>query len=364
MCAKTCGGCALSSEAPKDCQDSDSFVFGSYEYEGTTTVNDCAWITANESKTAKRQQQWCDEVVDGFLVKQMCQASCDYCSEVLPDDCEDNESYNFGSYEYEGETSVRDCAWITANEDKISKRQGQWCGEFVNGALVADMCQASCDVCATDSPTPSPTAKPTPSPTKAWAGNDSDCILQADLAFPFEDPDDAAYYGYVADYMAITMAGDDWWECSWGYSHDLPEWCTYSNSDPNGDSAYVANIDDYYFDDSLQDLWAETIKISEAKGNTYNILVTHWFFNQDYYPELDSWNDHMLAPILKVKNLSNPDQGQIKNKGWSRPVDKDTPTHIQKNNGEWKINPDFKDKFMVTVSCDKKCFCEASYSLV
>ena len=92
--------------------------------------------------------------------------------------------------------------------------------------------------------------------------------------------------------------------------------------------------------------------------------MEHYFFKKDYYSDLDTWNDHMMAPVLKIKNLSNSDQGLLKKKGWKRPVDIDTPTHIQLDNGDWMINPDFQDKFVVTVTCDADCLCSWSYSLV
>ena len=101
------------------------------------------------------------------------------------------------------------------------------------------------------------------------------CTLTAHLGYPYDDPDSALYYGYHAESLKVTMVGDDWYVCSWYYSADLPEWCTYENSDAEGDSAYVANLEDYYYADidDLETITEETIVITGVAGKSYEFSV-------------------------------------------------------------------------------------------
>jgi len=184
-----------------------------------------------------------------------------------------------------------------------------------------------------------------------------DCTLRALLKFDFDSPNDAAYYGYHADYMEVTMDEDETEICSSDNQNDLPAWCTYENSSPDGDSAYVANVDDWFDADELT---TEKIKIFNAAGRTVEVYVSHWFFGKDYYPHWEEWDDHMLAAVLKIKNMSSGTQNQLNSEGWSHPVDMNTPTHD--SNGD--INKDYQGNFKVTVTCDDSCFCDASFELV
>ena len=78
--------------------------------------------------------------------------------------CTDSTTYTFGTYDYNGATETRDCAWITANN--ASTRRNDWCSDTVDGAVVGDECPVACQVgCA--APTTSPTKAPTASPTMA-----------------------------------------------------------------------------------------------------------------------------------------------------------------------------------------------------
>ena len=97
------------------------------------------------------------------------------------------------------------------------------------------------------------------------------CTLKARLGFPYDTPNGASHYGYHADMLDVSEATDDWWVCSWYYSGDLPEWCTYENSEPNGDSAYVANLDDQY--EEWEELTEETVKVFNAAGKSYKFKV-------------------------------------------------------------------------------------------
>ena len=97
------------------------------------------------------------------------------------------------------------------------------------------------------------------------------CTLKAKLGFPYDDPDEAEFYGYHADMLDVTEAGDDWFVCSWYYTNGLPDWCAYENSDPNGDSAYVVNLDDEWND--WEELTEETIKVFNAAGRSFVFKV-------------------------------------------------------------------------------------------
>lgn len=263
--------------------------------------------------------------------------------------CEDSPGYKFGKFEWEGEQFVRTCAWITENEKNIAKRQKGWCGVKKNGSIVADKCPLACGRCEPKAPTPAKT-----------------CSLTATLAFPWgENYNDAPFFGYHADYLEVTMENDiDDWMCSWTWSDQLPSWCTYANSHPDGDSAYVANVDDYYADVEEEISTSETVVLTATAGKTYDFAVTHYFFDQDYYTDYDTWKDHMMVAVLKIKNESNEEQGMLKNKGWSHPAELGTSTHLRKLNGGWKVNPDYQGKFKVEVTCDDDCKCTSEYSLM
>lgn len=317
------------------CSDSIFFNFGSFDWQGKSITRDCAWIAANTKLVNTRRTEWCSVQLDGKLVSDKCPIACGICTPFNV--CSNAPGFTFGSYEWDGVTTTRDCAWISENGMKKKKRQNRWCDDVFNGQKVSEACPEACDIC------------------------DNSCDLKATLDYPFNSPDDASYYGHNSDYLEVTMEGDDYWECSWAYSDGLPDWCTYKNTDPNGDSASIVNLDDAY--EELETLTGEEISITGASGNTYKFLVNHWFYNANYYPELDEWNDHMMPAVLKVKNMSNLDQGHLRSKGWTRPVEIDVPTHILQD-GEWIKNPDYKAKFMVTVSCTSECFCSSSYEVM
>ena len=200
-----------------------------------------------------------------------------------------------------------------------------------------------------------------------------ECSLEVVLKYPFNDPDEANYYGYSTEYMVITETGidddiDDYYRyvCSGSesiyYPDSLPDWCEYENSseEENVDGASIHNHDDYYYD-YLDLLTQETITLSSAAGMSFDINVNKWFYDQDYYANYAGWEDHMLAAVLTVKNLSHGSQTDLNPDGWSKKVDMDTPTHIENTDGTWTVNEDHDDNFKVVVSCDDACLCEGTY---
>jgi len=201
---------------------------------------------------------------------------------------------------------------------------------------------------------PPPTKAPTPAPR---------CVLKGVLAFDFKDPDDAPYYGYHACYLEVTKDSDDYHICSHEYYDWLPGWCSYKNSDPEkGDSTYVENTEDYYYPDAAEALTSETVVVRKAGKETIRFSSYHYFFDEDYYTNYKGWEDHAMAPRLKIYNMSNKKQKRVgKPEGYSHPTDKKTSTHIKKKNGDWVINPKYKGNFEVTVTCTAKCNCKAKH---
>ena len=105
----------------------------------------------------------------------------------------------------------------------------------------------------------------------------STCTLKAHLGYPsIQDPDEAAHYGYHADLLQVSHANET---CSSLNTTSLPIWCSYNNSYPNGDAAYIANLDDELLDDQYlngedgEALWEETIMVYEAKDKSFNFKI-------------------------------------------------------------------------------------------
>ncbi len=64
---------------PVPCVNSPTFTFGSYTYNGTTVVNNCAWIYSNINQLAKRREKFCNEIYNGSVVNEKCPFSCNAC---------------------------------------------------------------------------------------------------------------------------------------------------------------------------------------------------------------------------------------------------------------------------------------------
>jgi len=201
--------------------------------------------------------------------------------------------------------------------------------------------------------TSEPTAKPTPAPVV--------CELEVKLGYPFDDPDEALYYGYHASMLSVVKDGDDWYECSYYYPDDLPDWCTYGNTNPEGDSTFLSNWDDNVYYDDVETIDEELVHIFDAAGETFIFTVEHYYFEKDYYPNDNDFNDHMNTPTLTIENLNG--DSSWSNDGWTKDVEKDVSTHIKVNN-KWVENPDYNGSFAVTVSCNSDCSCDATYELI
>ena len=93
----------------------------------------------------QRQENWCERKINGSVVRDKCRGSCDTC-------CYDSRRYTFGSFEWEGNTIVRDCEWISKHQHLLDRRRANWCNVDFDGdgILVKEMCKKSCNYCCLD----------------------------------------------------------------------------------------------------------------------------------------------------------------------------------------------------------------------
>ena len=198
---------------------------------------------------------------------------------------------------------------------------------------------------------------PSNAPTFAATVVSTTCSVKATLAYPFDDPDSAAYFGKQSEWMEVYDADNQEDICAgWPLFENPPQsnpyWCTYTHSH-GSEGTEIRNYDDYY--DDGQYLTSETAQLTLTPGTSYKIHVQKHFCSQNWFPE--DWSDHMLAADLNLQNLSSDNQNDLGT--WSRPVDMDVDTHLE--NGE--INPEYIKGYVVSLSCDNACDCDTSYSL-
>lgn len=199
----------------------------------------------------------------------------------------------------------------------------------------------------------------------------AECILQADFAHPYDDPNDAPYFGYSGAYLEVQKGKNEENLCD---SAAPKPWCVYENSSKDGTYAYVQNIDDYYVtyedqegtkceeyydDDNIgcEYLYKETITMRGMLGVTTTFYGYHIYNDQDYYNYDPNWQDHMMAPALKITVLNTGAILDNGGNGWSHPVDVNITTHTGDNLDE--VNTDHEGAFSLEVKCDGKCNCIA-----
>lgn len=182
-------------------------------------------------------------------------------------------------------------------------------------------------------------------------------LFQATLGHPYDDANEAPYFGFNEEILEVQR-GDD--ETNYCYSEYTSKWwCTYENTDPDGTSAYLRNVDGYYEGHATKynELHKETITIKIANGMTWWFMVIHYFQREDYHPDEEKWNkDHTMVPALTI---INPTTGDVVVSGLSHPVHDNVSTHINHGNGTFGINPEYEANFKVGVTCDNKCKCVA-----
>ena len=195
----------------------------------------------------------------------------------------------------------------------------------------------------------------------------SKCILEAKLGYPElnGEPDNAKYKGYHGDWMGVSIGEDQEDDSNSCYANFEKSWCVYKNSIEGMDYAYLGNIDDYYADEAAAEdkISEETITVNGLDGKTAYFYVSHFFNEKDYYPTAEEWQDYLLAATLRITNkhrkkniIATPD-GSTK---WQHPTPLGVPTHIDRGNGSWEVNPDYQGQFYIEVTCNDKCECSAA----
>jgi len=182
------------------------------------------------------------------------------------------------------------------------------------------------------------------------------CTLEAQLGYPFDDPDDAPYKGYHADWLYIQRNNGELWE-DWCWGEDATDWCLYHNTG-GSTVAYIGNIDDVYYPDEAaieDELYTEIFTLQNVADTSLTLIVENWHFENDYYANYPEWNDHMMAATLTIRNLSK-DVAVGDASGYHYPVYLDVPTHLD----DGQKNPEYHGKFSLRVVCDSLCECVAS----
>ena len=102
------------------------------------------------------------------------------------------------------------------------------------------------------------------------------CMLKAKLGYNLSDPDESKYTGFNTDMLEARIKGKARSNCGWHY--DNSEWCTYENSDPNGDSSFIVNLDDNSFVDKYDIMWEDMLTVHNASGQTIFFGVEVCYF--------------------------------------------------------------------------------------
>ena len=117
-------------------EDDLLYTFGSFQYNGQTILRTCAWLTENVEKTQSRKERWCNAKWQNVVVGDKCRTTCQ--------NDEDDLLYTFGSFQYNGQTILRTCAWLTETVEKAQVRKDRWCNAKWQNVVVGDKCRATC----------------------------------------------------------------------------------------------------------------------------------------------------------------------------------------------------------------------------
>jgi len=176
------------------------------------------------------------------------------------------------------------------------------------------------------------------------------CKLRVTNSYPYTTPRDAPYYGSHADWLEVRKEGlSNNNECAYYKKSTNPAWCKYK-----GNKAEI-NHEEAPSEDEI--LKSETLIVKYASGKRTVIDSYHYFFDADYYTNYEGWNDHMLAPEVKIMNLSSNPQTQV---GITRkhPTNKLVSTHVKNDKGGWDVNPNYEGNMKIVISCSESCFCK------
>jgi hypothetical protein len=199
---------------------------------------------------------------------------------------------------------------------------------------------------STKSPTPSSTKRPAPS-TKAPTTPDvipsvETCELEGHLAFEYDSPYDAPYYGVHEKYLTVYR-NDLTNACSGTHQES---WCVYENTEEGYYTSYLEIFPNATDEEAI--MTSETITSLDAFDTVHFFCATHIFQNMDFNTTSDDWRDHLMAPTLRLKKNQESIGKEYKNVV-------DIPTHI-----EDEINPEFPDEYCVEVKCNSSCDCNVS----
>jgi len=208
-----------------------------------------------------------------------------------------------------------------------------------------------------------PTRPPTRRPTRATVSPTTKppatvCELKVVHAHPFQKVNKSPYYGYQADWLEIgKRSADNDNLCTYYYkngnSGGQPDWCRYTSSH---DSAIINNEEDeYYAEDEI--LSMETFIVKHAAANQTKINAYHYFADKLYYEENERWNSYMMAPEVKIYNLSHDEQKQVGKTSYSHPTNKNIPDLKRDSSDEVHPNEWYEGNMEIVVNCSEWCWC-------
>ncbi len=157
-CPLSCGSSYCQTAGPLSCVDSNTYTLTTTS-NGESVERKCTWL----SRMKYRQDKFCDENINGSIVKDQCRQSCSNCPDPASDvefNCEDSTTYEFITY-INGQAEYRKCDWIS----KKPFRADKFCGHTYFGSMVKDECIHSCDNCPSSQPSTGPSDQPTITPT-------------------------------------------------------------------------------------------------------------------------------------------------------------------------------------------------------
>jgi len=187
------------------------------------------------------------------------------------------------------------------------------------------------------------TKAPAPSTsTKAPTTKNETCELEGHLAFEYDSPYDAPYYGVHEKYLTVYR-NDLINACSGTHQES---WCVYENTEEGYYTSYLEIFPNATDEEAI--MTSETITSLDAFDTVHFFCATHIFQNLDLNTTSDDWRDHLMAPTLRLKKNQESIGKEYKNVV-------DIPTHI-----EDEINPEFPDEYCVEVKCNSSCDCNVS----
>ena len=134
---------------PDCCEDDTLFSFGKYPFQGEDVLRTCEWITENPEATERRRDRWCSSNFNGGpIIDTKCPVACGDCPSCKKDCCDDDETFSFGTFDFQDQTILRTCAWIISHPDAIERRRKNWCRRnFDGGPIIDTKCPVACGDC-------------------------------------------------------------------------------------------------------------------------------------------------------------------------------------------------------------------------